>query len=71
MRVYLDNAATTKTDEAVLEIMRIYENEYFGGEYGITSYFNDGTKNILVFNNNGEPDKTRNFQLKKVINHNR
>lgn len=44
----------------------IYENEYFGGEYGITSYFNDGTKNILVFNNNGEPDKTRNFQLKKV-----
>ncbi len=40
--VYMDNAATTQTDEAVLEAMLPYYSEYFGNPSGVYEF---GTRN--------------------------
>lgn len=50
---------------------KIYTNEDFAGEYGITTYYNDGTKDSLVFEETEEPEYCPDFQLQKVVKHTR
>lgn len=52
-------------------IEEVYINEYSNGENGITTYYSDGTKNSLVFEKKDISKPEPDFQLKKVINHNR
>ena len=50
---------------------KVYTNEYSKGENGITTYYSDGTKDSLVFEKKDISKPEPDFQLKKVINHNR
>lgn len=52
-------------------IEEVYINEYSNGENGITTYYSDGTKDSLVFEKKDISKPEPDFQLKKVINHNR
>ena len=52
-------------------IEEVYTNEYSKGENGITTYYSDGTKDSLVFETKDISEPELDFQLKKVINHNR
>lgn len=52
-------------------IEEVYINEYSKGENGITTYYSDGTKDSLVFEKKDISKPEPDFQLKKVINHNR
>ena len=52
-------------------IEEVYINEYSNGENGITTYYSDGTKDSLVFEKKDISKPELDFQLKKVINHNR
>ena len=52
-------------------IEEVYINEYSKGENGITTYYSHGTKDSLLFEKKDISKPEPDFQLKKVINHNR